>query len=103
METVELRSKEEITRDIEATRRQVKDAFKSTKYAVTEANPAVRAWKVTKRSALSAKDKTVAKACDADAAIRGNIYKAIGIAAGAGAVVGLFLSWKRKKARNRLC
>lgn len=92
----ELRSKEEIAEDIERNRYQVRSAFKRTKTAVVERNPAVLAWQATKQKCFTAKQKSVVKARRADISIRSNIYRTIAFAAIAGIVVGLFAPRKRK-------
>jgi len=92
----ELRSKEEITADIEQNRRQVRSAFYQTKTAVVDRNPAVLAWRATKQKCFETKQKTVAKARRTDITIRTNIYRTIAFAALAGMIVGLLVPRKRK-------
>jgi ElaB/YqjD/DUF883 family membrane-anchored ribosome-binding protein len=104
METTELRSKEDITRDIEETRDGVKEALHGAKDAWVGHNPAVVAWKATKSSVSNAKQKVVAKTQAANVAVQCNIYRSLGIALGVGAVLGVLLAGRRKrKLRNRGC
>jgi ElaB/YqjD/DUF883 family membrane-anchored ribosome-binding protein len=101
MEAIETRSKKEIAREIDANRRETTRALRDTKEALTVRNPAVLAWKATKSKAAVTKDKTVAKAQQADAKIRMNIYSALGIAMGVGAVTGFLMKRKRAKAKAK--
>jgi len=111
METTELRSKEEIVREIEANRRDVKTALRGTKYAWTGGNPAVRAWKATKSAAVQTKEriadgiaetknKVSVKAEFADTAIRDNVYKSIGMALCAGTLIG-YLTMRKFRAKKK--
>ena len=97
---VEIRDKEEITRDIEQSRREVKEALHATKVAWVERNPAVLAWRATKDKAEVVKLKTAAKARATDDRVRENIYKSLGIAAAAGIIAGFILRWRSQGAKN---
>jgi ElaB/YqjD/DUF883 family membrane-anchored ribosome-binding protein len=106
METKELRSKKEITRDIEETRAQVKTALQQTKRATKGPNAAKRAWLKTKDAAVKTKDSVkeakaaaIRKTRAADCAIRGNIYSSIGAAAAVGLAAGFIVRKKRKTQR----
>ena len=103
--TTELRSKEEITRDIEATRAEVKNVLRQTRRATKGPNAAKRAWAKTKDAAAKTKETivrtsetAVEKTKAADRAIRGNIYSSLGVAAAVGAAAGFVV---RKKIRRR--
>ncbi len=95
-ETAELRSKDEIKADIERNRTEVTSAVRRTKTAAVERNPAVLAWRATKRKYFATKAKSVSKARQTDVTIRSNIYRSIGFVLLAGMVVGLFARRKRK-------
>lgn len=99
MEMTELRSKEEVKQEIEATRRESKRALREAKSAWITENPAVVAWRKTKARAYDTKVAVTDKAHATDSAVRSNIYKLLGAAALVGAAVGFFA--KRKRARNR--
>ncbi len=101
METIELRSKEEIAREIENNRREVSSAFRDTKHSVKTRNPAALAWGASKRTYLQAKDVTVSKLQAADDTVRENIYRGIGIALLAGAITGIIIALKTRK--NKRC
>ena len=99
METAELRSKEEIKRDIEESRGEVKSALRQTRSTFKTRNAATRAWKATKRAAEKTKRTVTEKAKTTDYAIRDHIYGAIGAAVAVGAVAGL-VARKRMKSRR---
>jgi ElaB/YqjD/DUF883 family membrane-anchored ribosome-binding protein len=90
MEQAKERTKEEIAAEIEQARRDTAEALHSIRYAVTDGNPGVRAWRATQSGYRSTRDKVVTRAQQTDLSIRSNIYPAIGIAFAVGAVVGLF-------------
>ncbi len=97
METIELRTKDEIARDIENNRREMRSAFLNTKETVKTRNPAALAWGASKRTYSRAKEATVARAQQADNVVRQNIYRGIGIALLAGAITGCILALKKRK------
>jgi len=102
METAELRSKEEIKREIEESRRDVKVALDETRTTWKGRNAAARAWRSTKQAAAKTTRTVTEKAKATDCAIRDNIYSAIGGAVCVGAVAG-FIIRKRIKARRGRC
>lgn len=117
MET-RVRSKEEVIRDIEATRRQVKPVVTDTKEAFTERNAVAQFWRSTKDKAsqartatrhaafrtkmkvVQAKEKVVSAAATTDQTIRSNIYTSIGVAACVGTAIG-YLVTRRLKAKRK--
>lgn len=101
METAELRSKDEIKREIEESRRDVKVALQETRTTWKGRNAAARAWRATKQAAGKTKRTVTTKAKATDCAIRDNIYSAIGAAVGLGAVAGLIVRSRIKARRGR--
>ena len=97
---IEIRDKDEITRDIEQSRREVKEALQATKHAWVERNPAVLAWRATRDKAEVVKLKTAAKARATDDKVRSNIYKSLGIAAGVGLLAGFIFRWRAQRAKR---
>ena len=100
METLEVRSKEEVVRDIEASRKGTKVALKETKVAWVDENPALLAWKRATLRAKYTKDRAVDKAKLADCKVRNRIYMWLGIAAVAGTVIGF---WKGSSRKRNVC
>jgi ElaB/YqjD/DUF883 family membrane-anchored ribosome-binding protein len=118
METTELRSKEEVIRDIEATRIDVKETLRATRNPFGEQNAVRRFWKATKNTAAQAttstrraavktrdavirtKDKVVTAAHVTDETIRGNVYTSVGVALCVGTAVGFLVS-RRLRAAGR--
>ncbi len=101
MDTPDLRSKEEIARDIEATRRDVSNALDHTKDAFIGKNPGVLAWKATKARYEECKEVVAEKTQKTDAVIRDNIYRSMGMALLGGAVVGFLATPKPKTKRKK--
>jgi ElaB/YqjD/DUF883 family membrane-anchored ribosome-binding protein len=103
MAELELRDKEEITRDIESSRQEVKEALHLTQDAWTGRNPAVRAWKAGKAGAARTKEMLVEKACATDSAVRGHIYSALGVAICVGTAIGFLAKSRMRKRRAPFC
>ncbi len=101
MSTAQLRSKDEIARDIEHNRHKMGSALRDTRTNVVTRNPATLAWKSSQAAYFRAKDAVVTKATIADCKVRDNIYSGIGIALGVGAVTGFLLGWKRSRSKAR--
>lgn len=100
MEMTELRSKEEVKQEIEATRRDTKRALREAKTAWVTENPAVLAWQRTRARAQQAKMTVAMKARSTDCQLRSKIYGWLGIAAAAGMLIGFFA--KRKRTRTTI-
>lgn len=103
METSDLRSKEQITRDMDRTRARACDLIDDTRYMFVERNPAVRAWRATRRTYGQVRDRIVAggKAVASGARsthrfIKTKPYQSLGIALGAGALIGFLSTGKRR-------
>ncbi len=101
MELTELRSKEEVKQDIEATRRSTEQALHDAKTALVTENPAVLAWKRTKLRAQETKFALSEKARSTDCKVRTNIYSLLGGAALLGIAAG-FLLHRKRQAKARL-
>ncbi|MFN7138898.1 MAG: hypothetical protein ACK4UN_06145 [Limisphaerales bacterium] len=102
MELTELRSKEEVKQDIEATRKETKQALRDTKVAWVTQNPAILAWQRTKAGAQQTKYAVSYKMHTTDCAIRDNIYKLMALAGITGAVVGV-LALRKRRAKSPCC
>src|SRR5690242_19094899 len=120
MET-KTRPKEEVIRDIEASRHDTRKSWRETKGAFGERNAVRTFWKKTKakvsqagdatreaasktkKAAIQAKEKVVGAAAATDKTIRSNIYSSIGIAACVGTAVGYSVTRKlRARRRSRI-
>lgn len=91
------KSKEEIAEDVEQTRADAKYALENAREVWSGRNAAAATWRSTKGAYFRAQDKIVDTAEAADETIRSNIYSSIGIALGAGALLGFFLARKSKR------
>lgn len=102
MDEEPFRSKREVAREIELSRKEMKRSWRGATYAWSHRNPALRAWKATKKTASRTKDKVVTQTYHTDEIIRANIYSALGISLAIGAIAGLLLR-RRKKLKAACC
>ena len=100
---MEDRSKEEVARDVEQTRAEAKRAVRNAGEVWSGQNAVASAWRSTKGTYFRAHDKVLDGAYAVDDTVHENIYAAIGIALGLGALVGYFATSKplRRKRKNR--
>jgi ElaB/YqjD/DUF883 family membrane-anchored ribosome-binding protein len=104
MDTTDLRSKDEVTQDIEQTRRQMQESLRRSKDYVTRGNPVSRAVHKTAGACKTARDKVVRAAqAVSDTARKSNAtihrtpYRFVGIALLIGTAVGWLLRRPREK------
>jgi len=91
-----MRSKEEITRDIDQNRRALRFNLRQTKQTLVERNPAVLMWRQAKHKWWRTRNRTLSKAKKTDEAIRSHLYQTIGCAMAAGMIAGFFLLRKKR-------
>lgn len=101
METIALRSKEDVKREIEASRKETRRALRDARAVWAHENPAVRAWRKTRSKAHDTRIALKDKVSTADSAVRSHIYQWIGGAALVGAVVGFLMQRKRIRSQGR--
>ena len=95
------KSKEEVSRDVEQTRAEAKEALRDVGEVWSGKNAVASAWRSTKGTYFRAQDAVVGAAQTTDQTLRSNIYSSLGIAFVVGATVGFFVTRKstRKSVR----
>jgi ElaB/YqjD/DUF883 family membrane-anchored ribosome-binding protein len=108
MELTDLRSKEEVTRDMDRERSRARMLVKDTKYMFVERNPGVRAWRATRAALNTCKTKVTAGSRAVVTRIRSTndyiqirTYRSIAVTLVAGMVLG-WLTTSRRRARFRV-
>jgi ElaB/YqjD/DUF883 family membrane-anchored ribosome-binding protein len=100
---METRSKEEVAREVEQTRAEAKRATKNATEVWSGRNSVASAWRTTKDKYYDVHDKVADTAHATDEAIRDNLYAALGIALGIGAIVGYFATNKPARSKKQKC
>ena len=104
METsMEKKSKEEVLREVEATRANAKFALKDAGEVWSGRNAVAHTWRSTKDKYHRAQEQISESAHAADDTIRHNIYSTLGIAAAIGALAGFLFTGKSKRKKSDRC